>query len=107
MVKVQHHREIRIEAPGGDTIELDDPLHPHSSDHSLVDRRGVRITIRQHHLAECQSRTNDPLHVIAPCRSGKTSLVARFVHSLYSDRYQTTIGVKIDKKVLEKSGDAS
>lgn len=35
---------------------------------------------------------------------GKTSLVARFVHSLYSDRYQTTIGVKIDKKVLNVDG---
>jgi small GTP-binding protein len=35
---------------------------------------------------------------------GKTSLVARFVHSLYSDRYQTTIGVKIDKKVLNVGG---
>ena len=31
---------------------------------------------------------------------GKTSLVARFVHSLFSDRYHTTVGVKIDKKVL-------
>lgn len=30
--------------------------------------------------------------------TGKTSLVARFVKGLYSDKYQTTIGVKIDKK---------
>jgi len=29
---------------------------------------------------------------------GKTSLVTRFVKSLYSDAYHTTIGVKIDKK---------
>lgn len=29
---------------------------------------------------------------------GKTSLVARFVHSIFSDKYLTTIGVKIDKK---------
>ena len=28
---------------------------------------------------------------------GKTSLVSRWVHSLFSDRYQTTVGVKIDK----------
>ncbi len=27
---------------------------------------------------------------------GKTSLVARFVHSTYSDKYLTTVGVKID-----------
>ena len=31
---------------------------------------------------------------------GKTSLVARFVHSIFSDRYRTTIGVKIDKKLV-------
>ena len=29
---------------------------------------------------------------------GKTSLVAQFVHSLFSDKYLTTIGVKIEKK---------
>jgi len=31
---------------------------------------------------------------------GKTSLVARFVHSLFADKYHTTVGVKIDKKVV-------
>jgi small GTP-binding protein len=29
---------------------------------------------------------------------GKTSLAAQFVHSIFSDKYLTTIGVKIDKK---------
>ncbi|MBH8551672.1 GTP-binding protein [Nostocaceae cyanobacterium CENA357] len=32
--------------------------------------------------------------------TGKTSLVARFVHSIFSERYYTTVGVKIDKKVV-------
>jgi small GTP-binding protein len=32
---------------------------------------------------------------------GKTSLVSRFVHSIFSDKYQTTVGVKIDKKVVQ------
>jgi small GTP-binding protein len=31
---------------------------------------------------------------------GKTSLVRRFVESLFSDAYLTTVGVKIDKKLL-------
>lgn len=31
---------------------------------------------------------------------GKTSLVSRFVHSMFSDRYLTTVGVKIDKKLV-------
>jgi small GTP-binding protein len=35
---------------------------------------------------------------------GKTSLVRRFVESLFDERYQTTIGVKIDKKVLVVEG---
>ncbi len=34
---------------------------------------------------------------------GKTSLVRRFVHSLYSDKYHTTIGVKIEKKTVSVS----
>jgi small GTP-binding protein len=29
---------------------------------------------------------------------GKTSLVSRFVHSMFSDKYLTTVGVKIEKK---------
>jgi len=36
---------------------------------------------------------------------GKTSLVARFVHSLFSDKYHTTVGVKIDKKTIELDGE--
>lgn len=35
---------------------------------------------------------------------GKTSLVRRFVESIYSDKYHTTVGVKIDKKVLDIGG---
>src|SRR6204780_487321 len=31
---------------------------------------------------------------------GKTSLIRRFVESIFSDAYQTSIGVKIDKKVV-------
>jgi small GTP-binding protein len=31
---------------------------------------------------------------------GKTSLVSRFVSSIFSDKYLTTVGVKIDKKSL-------
>lgn len=37
---------------------------------------------------------------------GKTSLVRRFVTSMFSDRYHTTIGVKIDCKTLTFNGDA-
>ena len=35
---------------------------------------------------------------------GKTSLVRRFVESIYSESYQTTVGVKIDKKVVSVDG---
>jgi len=35
---------------------------------------------------------------------GKTSLVMRFVKSMFSERYETTIGVKILKKELELDG---
>ena len=36
---------------------------------------------------------------------GKTSLVSRFVSSIFSDKYFTTVGVKIDKKSITVDGD--
>lgn len=33
--------------------------------------------------------------------TGKTSLVSRFVKGIYTEKYQSTIGVKIDKKNVE------
>ena len=36
---------------------------------------------------------------------GKTSLVSRFVHSIFSEKYHTTIGVKIDKKSIDVDGE--
>jgi small GTP-binding protein len=35
---------------------------------------------------------------------GKTSLVSRFVRSLFSEKYLTTVGVKIDKKLMTVDG---
>jgi small GTP-binding protein len=35
---------------------------------------------------------------------GKTSLVSQFVNHLFADKYQTTVGVKIDKKTVEVEG---
>jgi small GTP-binding protein len=37
---------------------------------------------------------------------GKTSLASRYVHSIFSDRYRTTIGVKIETKEV-KHGEQS
>lgn len=36
---------------------------------------------------------------------GKTSLVQRFVKSIYSEKYHSTIGVKIDKKTFSVYGE--
>jgi len=36
--------------------------------------------------------------------TGKTSLVAKYVHSIFSENYQTTVGVKIDKKIVNIGG---
>ncbi len=35
---------------------------------------------------------------------GKTSMVRRFVSGIFSEKYLTTVGVKIDKKILDVSG---
>lgn len=37
---------------------------------------------------------------------GKTSLVRRFVKSIFDEKYLTTLGVKIDKKTLDIEGQA-
>jgi len=36
--------------------------------------------------------------------TGKTSMVQRFVHSLFSEKYHSTVGVKIDRKVVDVAG---
>ncbi|GJL50761.1 Rab family GTPase [Candidatus Nitrospira salsa] len=36
---------------------------------------------------------------------GKTSLVKQYVSGIFSEKYLTTVGVKIDKKVLEIQGE--
>ena len=35
---------------------------------------------------------------------GKTSLVKKYIHNSFSDEYLTTIGVKIEKKVIDVNG---
>ena len=35
---------------------------------------------------------------------GKTSLVARFVQGIFSTKYQSTVGVKIDKREMKVGG---
>jgi len=35
---------------------------------------------------------------------GKTSLIARYVHNAYAEKYLTTVGVKIDKKIVPVDG---
>jgi small GTP-binding protein len=36
--------------------------------------------------------------------TGKTSLVQQFVHSIFSVKYHSTVGVKIDRKTVEVDG---
>lgn len=35
---------------------------------------------------------------------GKTSLVSQFVNHLFAEKYQTTVGVKINKKIVDVGG---
>lgn len=34
---------------------------------------------------------------------GKTSLVQRYVHSIYDEKYHSTLGVKVDKKIVQRA----
>ncbi|MDF1503299.1 Rab family GTPase [Roseisolibacter sp. H3M3-2] len=36
--------------------------------------------------------------------TGKTSMVKRFVHSIFTERYHSTVGVKLDRKVVAVGG---
>lgn len=36
---------------------------------------------------------------------GKTSLVSQYVHSIFSDKYLSSVGVKISKKIVTVGGD--
>ena len=36
---------------------------------------------------------------------GKTSLIRQFVDGIFNERYLTTIGVKVDKKLVEHNGE--
>ncbi|MDH3645213.1 MAG: GTP-binding protein [Gammaproteobacteria bacterium] len=42
--------------------------------------------------------------IIGDFAVGKTSTVARFVHNVFSDKYLTTVGVKIDTRKLTTTG---
>ena len=35
---------------------------------------------------------------------GKTSMVRRYVESMFDEKYHTTIGVKVDKKIVQAAG---
>ena len=43
--------------------------------------------------------------MIGAASVGKTSLIERYVNSFFSDRYLSTVGVKISKKTLSVAGD--
>ena len=42
--------------------------------------------------------------ILGPTGVGKTSLIKQFVEGIFSGKYKTTIGVKIDKKQVNKDG---
>ena len=42
--------------------------------------------------------------LIGSFATGKTSLVSRFVKSIFSEKYLTTVGVKVDKKDIDLGG---
>ncbi len=51
-----------------------------------------------------QQSVKKKLCMLGAASVGKTSLVRQFVDGIFSDRYLTTIGVRIDKKHLEVDG---
>jgi small GTP-binding protein len=54
---------------------------------------------------ELLAMINKKICMVGAFAVGKTSLVKRFVEGIFDEKYHTTIGVKIDKKLIEKSSD--
>ena len=50
------------------------------------------------------TRLRHKLCMVGAFGVGKTSLVRRYVDSIFSDHYQTTVGVRIDKRVVSLDG---
>jgi hypothetical protein len=50
------------------------------------------------------SPMNKKICMVGSSAVGKTSLVARFVRSIFTEKYLTTVGVKIDKKMVTVEG---
>ena len=65
-----------------------------------------RVTVRvwppDRRRADAERRTmiQKKICMLGSFAVGKTSLVSRFVSSIFSEKYHTTVGVKIDKKTL-------
>ncbi len=51
------------------------------------------------------SKINKKVAMLGDFSVGKTSLVQRFVHQAFSDKYLTTVGVKVDTKLVQLAED--
>ena len=65
-----------------------------------VRQRGAFLRARRRRNAAIERRQARKLCMLGDFGVGKTSLVSRFVHSTFSDKYLTTIGVKVDTKEI-------
>jgi small GTP-binding protein len=51
-------------------------------------------------MGRCVAMIKKKVCMLGAFATGKTSLVERFVKSIFSEKYLTTVGVKIDKKLM-------
>ena len=69
-------------------------------------RASLRVTLSDAGSREQPPMIQKKICLLGAFGVGKTSLVSRFVHSIFSDKYLTTVGVKIEKKrVLARQRD--
>ena len=70
----------------------------------LIDRSSPVHARLEHLIPSERGMTAKKICMLGSFSVGKTSLVTRYVHSIFSDQYLTTVGVKISKKVLVVNG---
>ena len=86
-------------------IGVEQPFKPAPGDKALPEQseRRVALKVLTQPIA-FRAMIQKKICMIGASGVGKTSLVAKFVHSMFSDKYLTTVGVKIDKKTVSVDG---
>ena len=86
-------------------IGMEQPFKPGPGDKATPEQAQRRVAFKvMTQPTTPRAMIQKKICMIGASGVGKTSLIAKFVHSMFSDKYLTTVGVKIDKKTVSVDG---